>query len=302
MATPQEGIFDKSSRVFYYLEYNFLSNGRQNDVKRALTNTLLRPIKGVHIQVSFGKEACKSLGLTFEPFSLENFQELQNEQGYKMPSTQNDIFFWVHGENDSDVFDVAMMIQSEMHQPANLVYEHRGFQYHESKDLMNFEDGTGNPKTDDKRYEAAIIKEGNPGEGGSIVFTQKWVHNLESFNHIPVPQQEKIIGRTKVENIELEGDDMPKDSHVSRTDIKRDGEAMKIWRRSAPFGGVEEHGLFFHCFTCDTKRVDEQLKSMLGMSDDGIVDRLLDFSKPTRGAYWFSPSIEDLTKLITTTD
>lgn len=113
-------------------------------------------------------------------------------------------------------------------------------------------DGTGNPKTDDLSNQVAIISEGETCEGSSIVLSLRWEHNLPKFENVPEKEQEYIIGRTKVEDIELEGEAIPYNSHVSRTDLKVNGEAMKIWRRSAPFNHGNKHGLFFLSFACTT--------------------------------------------------
>ncbi len=87
---------------------------------------------------------------------------------------------------------------------------------------------------------------------------------------------------------------MPADSHVSRTDVTQDGVALKIYRRSAPFGTVGEHGLYFLAFSCDPARFDVLLARMFGASDDGVHDRLTEFSRPVTSSYWFAPSEESL--------
>ncbi len=71
------------------------------------------------------------------------------------------------------------------------------------------------------------------------MLTQRWVHDLDAFGDLTVADQERVIDRTKPESIELDGDAMPPHSLVSRTDVS----SAKIYRRSAPFGSVAEHGL-----------------------------------------------------------
>ncbi len=109
-----------------------------------------------------------------------------------------------------------------------------------------------------------------------------------------VPDQERIIGRTKPDSIELEGDAMPPNSHVSRTDVKLDGTALKTYRRSAPFGGAGEKGRYFIAFSCDPMRFDVMLRRMFGTWEDNEHDQLIHYSTPTSGSYWFAPSEEDL--------
>ena len=167
-----------------------------------------------------------------------------------------------------------------------------GFTYRDSRDLIGFVDGSANPK-DEGRLEAALVESG-PGAGGSFVLSQQWVHDLEKWNAVPEALQEKIVGRTKPKSIELEGDDMPSDSHVSRTDVMVDGEALKIWRRSAPYGTVREHGLYFLAFAKHPVRFQVQLERMLGVSGDGLHDRLAEYSRAVTGSYWFAPAVETL--------
>jgi putative iron-dependent peroxidase len=123
------------------------------------------------------------------------------------------------------------------------------------------------------------------------------VHDSDAFLALPEPEQERVIGRTKPDSIELEGDAMPPDSHVSRTDVSVDGVPQKIYRRSVPFGSVGEHGLYFLAFACDLRRFEIQLRRMFGVADDGEHDRLIEFSKPTTGSYWFAPSEQAMRSL-----
>ena len=124
--------------------------------------------------------------------------------------------------------------------------------------------------------------------------TQQWVHDLPKFTALEVATQEAVVGRTKVEDIELEGEAMPADSHVSRTDVTEDGVAMKVYRRSSPYGGVREHGLYYVALACDLYRFDIQLRRMYGLTDDKLHDRLIEFSRAVTGAYWYVPGTGDL--------
>ena len=107
-------------------------------------------------------------------------------------------------------------------------------------------------------------------------------------------EQEGVVGRTKAGSVELEGDAMPATSHVSRTDVKIDGVAQAIYRRSQPFGTAAAHGLHFVAFACDPHRVGIQLERMFGTSGDGLHDRLVEFSRATTGSYWMVPNEDDL--------
>ena len=293
MTSPQPGIFVEGSSHFYYLEYELNGDVAASTIQAAIKAALSQVIAGVEVVVCFGRKAWKTLHPAWAPAELVDFETLKGVQDFAMPSTQGDVFFWLHGNNHDDVFDSVVAMQQSMQAVANLNLDLRGFDYRNQHDLIGFEDGTANPKADDRML-AALIPDGEVGAGGSYVLSQKWVHDLPKFNALSVPAQERVVGRTKVENIEFEGDAMPADSHVSRTDAKVDGVAMKIYRRSDPFGSAREHGLYFLAFACEMRRFTVQLDRMLGVTADGVHDRLMEFSKAQTNSYWFAPSANDL--------
>ena len=170
---------------------------------------------------------------------------------------------------------------------ANLVHEDHGFRFRNSRDLTGFVDGSANPKGD--AQQAATLVQGGEYAGGSFVLAQRWVHDLSRFGSLPEADQERVIGRTKPDSIELERDAMVPDSHVSRTDLKRDGNAVKIYRRSCPVGTVRDAGLYFLAFSADPQRFRWLLDSMFGRTGDGLHDHLLHFSRPVTGSFFYAP-------------
>ncbi len=297
MPTPQKGIFQEDSNKFYHLEYkvDFLLPFPR--LQNALKQSLSSPADNVNLVIAFGRQAWNTLQPNWQPDELLDFETLRGTKGFVIPSTQRDMFFWIHSQNHDDNFDSVLRIQEAMAEVAEVQLDLAGFTYHDSRDLIGFVDGTANPKDDD-RHLVGVIPAGQTGAGGSYVLSQKWVHDLQAFNHLPIEQQEKVVGRTKGDDIELEGDAMPADSHVSRTDVKVDGKAMKIYRRSAPYGSATEHGLYFLSFSCEMARFTVQLERMFGTTEDGLYDKLIEYSKAVSSSYWFAPSSEDLENLL----
>jgi putative iron-dependent peroxidase len=297
MRNPQKGIFQEGSNKFYYLEYKINFSLPLPTILNALRKIVSTNLKEVNLVTAFGKQAWNILQPNWQPDELIDFKALKGVKNYKIPSTQLDLFFWIHSQDHNSNFDIVLEIQDKMSDIAVLELDLAGFTYHDSRDLTGFIDGSANPKEDDRQL-AGVIPENQIGAGGSYVLTQKWVHNLKAFNHLSTQQQEKVVGRTKEDSIELEGDEMPLDSHVSRTDVKVDGKAMKIYRRSAPYGSVTEHGLYFLSFACEIARFKIQLERMFGITEDGLYDKIIEYSKPLTSSYWFAPSIEDLEDLL----
>jgi putative iron-dependent peroxidase len=123
---------------------------------------------------------------------------------------------------------------------------------------------------------------------GAVLLLQKWKHKVAEWEALPVEQQQRIMGRTKLDSIELVN--KPADSHVARTDQDEFGH---IFRRNMPYGGIEDHGTMFVGFSADQKRLSRMLDSMAGLIT-GTRDALTRFTQPLTGAYYFVPSVESL--------
>lgn len=296
MAMAQSGLYVEPGSSAHYLECRWPEIMPWERVKQALQEAL-QPRANVHIAVGFGAKAWPRTEPSFAPKLLFPFASMAGSNGHSMPSTQSDIWFWVHGEDRGDVVEAVLQIEQAIYNVLDIVLDKSGFKNRESRDLTGFVDGTANPK-EDKRGDAAQIPLGEVGEGGSYVFTQLWRHNLREFNKLSIPEQEDVFGRTKVDNIEMRGDDMPKTSHVSRTDVKVDGVGQKIYRRSTPYGGATEHGLYFLAFACNPARIEIQLARMLGNTEDGLSDKMMEYTEAVTGAYWFMPAQKDLDALL----
>jgi putative iron-dependent peroxidase len=297
MPTPQEGIFKDTSNTFYILEYKVDFSLPATKLKDAIKSSLSTVSENVNLVICFGKQFWNILQPDWEPIELINFETLVGIKDFTIPSTQRDIFFWIHSQNQSNNLDTVLNVQKAMCEVAELELDLAGFRYHDSRDLTGFVDGSANPK-EEKRQLAAVIPNDQIGAGGSYVLSQKWHHNLKAFSHLSKEEQEKVMGRTKPDSIELEGNTMPVDSHVSRTDVKVDGIAQKIYRRSIPFGSATEQGLYFLSFSCEISRISIQLERMYGLTEDGQYDKLIEYSKPQTSSYWFAPSSEDLQNVL----
>lgn len=174
--------------------------------------------------------------------------------------------------------------------------ETHGFRWVEDRDLSGFVDGTENPAGDAIRRDVAVIKDGVDA-GGSYVLVQRWEHNLKQLNRMSVGDQEMMIGRTKEANEEIDGDDRPVTSHLTRVDLKEDGKGLKIVRQSLPYGTASgTHGLYFCAYCARLYNIEQQLLSMFGDAD-GKRDAMLRFTKPVTGGYYFAPSVERLLSL-----
>jgi putative iron-dependent peroxidase len=284
----QPGVYGEPTRFGWFLEFDV---GDVDAMAAALTTCR----EGCAL-IAFGAPLWRRLEVSWAPAALAPFRAVAGQR-HRAPATQRDLLAWIADDDFAEAFDRARALVDALGRTATLVEETLGFDYRASHDLIGFEDGTANPEGDARR-EAAEVPADEPGGGGSYVFTQKWVHDLHKFNALDVAEQERVVGRTKSDSVELEGDAMPPTSHVSRTDLKVDGVAQKIWRRSMPYGTPSRHGLYFFAFARAPSRIQVQLESMYDVAGSGVYDHLLDFSQAVSGSYWFAPAEDDLSQLL----
>jgi putative iron-dependent peroxidase len=158
--------------------------------------------------------------------------------------------------------------------------------------LIGFVDGTENP-TDQAAVDAAIIGEEDVAfAGGSYVIVQKYLHDLTRWNELPIEEQERIIGRTKLSDIELDDAVKPSSAHNALTTIIEDGEQLEIVRDNMPFGdvGKGEFGTYFIGYARSPKRIEQMLENMFVGLPPGNYDRLLDVSRAVTGSLFFVPT------------
>lgn len=294
MTSPQSGLFDEPGRSSQYLEYQFKS-AAMDDVRSALRDAL-KPISGAHIMVAFGRTCWNRFQPAWCPNQLVDFTSRSSELGHVMPGTQCDLFIWVVGEDRGDIMTAVVQITEALADVADITLDLDGYKTREARLITGFVDGTGNPKGDQK-VKAALIPYGEIGAGGSFVIGQKWTHRIKEFMSLSVTAQEKVFGRTKQTDIELEGAAQPPNSHVSRTDIDVNDIPMKMYRRSTPYGGGADKGMYFLAFACELTRFESVIDSMLG-GDDGVTDALMDYSDCHTSSYWFMPAQEDLADIL----
>ena len=297
MPNPQSAIFREDSTHHYFLEYAL--HGRVDCAMRAarIGSALAVPGAGSNLVVAFGRKAWSELAPGAAPEDFIDFHPVLGRNDHTAPGTQGDVLIWIHGMRHDLNLARAMAVDAVLGASAALELELHGFNYLDSRDLTGFIYGTENPHLAEAR-EAAVIAPAKAGAGGCFVLTQQWMHDLAHFGQLDIEEQESVIGRTKADSIEL--DDAPPTAHVRRTDVKIDGKGLKIYRRSTPFGGVRSNGLYFLAFSCELMRFAIQLDRMFGLSEDGLMDRLTEFSTPVSGSYWYAPPVESLVELFGT--
>lgn len=217
--------------------------------------------------------------------------DLVGPDGFTMPATPHDAWVWLSGGDRTAIFDNARAVLAATASVARLGREVTGWLYRHDRDLTGFIDGTENPPLLDAQDVAVL-----PQDGSSVLLFQKWVHHPD-WRDLSDSEQEKVIGRTKPDSVQLDDDVMPDDSHVSRTVVEENGEELHIFRRNVGYGGPTDHGTVFVGFCATQHPLDLMLRRMAG-ADGGIRDALTRYTAPVSGSYYVIPSVDALTRFV----
>jgi putative iron-dependent peroxidase len=216
------------------------------------------------------------------------------------PSTPGDILFHIRAERDDMCFEFERILLDNLGTCVTIADEVTGFRYFDARDLLGFVDGTANPNGLDLPACSMVGNEDPDFAGGSYIVVQKYLHDMTAWKNTSTSLQEEIIGRTKIDNIELDDDDAPRKSHKTlATIVDADGNEHDILRDNMPFGrpGQREFGTYFIGYSRYLWVIEKMLQRMFIGDPPGSYDRLLDFSVPHTGTTFFAPARPTLEKL-----
>jgi putative iron-dependent peroxidase len=241
--------------------------------------------------IGFGSTAWDKLFGLPRPMELHPFQEILAE-GRHAVSTPGDILFHIRAQRMDLCFELASQVMARLGAAVSVADEVHGFRYFDSRGLIGFVDGTENPGGQ-AAFDATLIGDEDPQfRAGSYVIVQKYLHDMDKWNAISTEEQERIIGRTKLTDIELDESVQPTFSHVALNKVVENGEEVKILRDNMPFGqaGSGEFGTYFIGYSRSPRTVERMLQNMFIGNPPGNYDRLLDTSHPVTGGLFFVPS------------
>lgn len=246
-----------------------------------------------------GSQAWDRLFAGPRPVELHPFRELVGPV-HRAMATPGDLLFHLRAQRPDLCFELASQIMDRVRDVVTVRDEVQGFKYFDMRDLLGFVDGTENPVGPVAGAAVLIGAEDPRFTGGSYVIVQKYLHDLRAWNALPVEAQERMIGRRKLSDIELDDAVKPADSHVALTTIvDPDGTERKILRDNMPFGAVgrEEFGTYFIGYARTPAVTERMLERMFLGDPPAGHDRILDFSTPVTGSLFFVPSIDFLDDL-----
>ncbi|HVJ55606.1 MAG TPA: Dyp-type peroxidase [Aliidongia sp.] len=249
--------------------------------------------------MAFGSAIWDRLFGAPRPAELHPFQEIVAGPR-RAVATPGDLLFHIRADRMDLCFELATQIMARLGDAVSTADEVHGFRYFDARDLLGFVDGTENPNGA-LALDSTLIGEEDPAfAGGSYVIVQKYLHDIAGWNALPTETQERIIGRAKLSDIELDDSIKPSCAHNALTQIVENGREIKILRDNMPFGqaGRGEFGTYFIGYSRSPRTIEQMLVNMFVGSPPGNYDRLLDFSTAVTGNLFFVPTstfLDDVT-------
>lgn len=249
------------------------------------------PDRSLSCVLGIGADAWDRLTGLPRPPNLHPFEEIRGSIHHAV-STPGDLLLHVRADRMDLCFELARQVRARLGDAVEVADEVHGFRYFDARDLLGFVDGTENPVGQEAEQSVLIGDEDPAHAGGSYVIVQKYLHDLGKWNAIPVEVQEKIIGRHKLDDIELEDAAKPGYAHNVLTSIEENGREVKILRDNMPFGRIDgdEYGTYFAGYARSPATIEKMLRNMFVGVPEGNYDRILDVSRAVTGGLFFVPT------------
>ena len=255
------------------------------------------PEASLQVVTAIGSDAWDRLFAGPRPRELHPFRELTGAR-HTAPATPGDLLFHIRASRMDLCFEFAAQVMKRLAGAVEVAEEIQGFRYFDERDLIGFVDGTESPSGAAGIGAAILGADDDPDfAGGSYVIVQKYLHDMAAWNAISVEEQERVIGRSKLDDIEMPDDVKPANSHVALNTITGpDGEQRQIVRANMPFGspGQGEFGTYYIAYAATPAVTEEMLSNMFIGNPPGNTDRILDFSTALTGCLFFAPHADFL--------
>jgi putative iron-dependent peroxidase len=255
------------------------------------------PEAELQVVTAIGSDAWDRLFAGPRPRELHPFRELAGSR-HRAPATPGDLLFHIRASRMDLCFEFAAQVMRRLRGAVEVADEVQGFRYFDERDLIGFVDGTESPGGAAGISAAIVGADDDPDfAGGSYVIVQKYLHDMAAWNTLSIEEQERVIGRSKLDDIEMPDEIKPSNSHVALNTITGpDGEQRQIVRANMPFGspGQDEFGTYYIAYAATPAVTEEMLSNMFIGLPPGNTDRILDFSTAITGSLFFAPSADFL--------
>lgn len=297
-----QNVLDYHGNNAIFMVWNFKKDLDFKDVFKRICKLVINldnsayvrfPDSGASCVMGIGYNAWIDLHLPIPiPKELKNFEPIVGEK-HTAVSTKGDLHFHIRGDSSSVCYDLAHAVSDVLEPVSTCIEEIHGFRYWDGRSIFGFVDGTENPQGQERAFFGLIGDDDRVYKGGSYLFVQKYIHDLNAFEELSIEEQEKVFGRYKLNDIEMQDGIKPSNSHIAVANI---GDEFKIIRDNLPFGNIStnEMGTYFIAYASTFSTVKKMLDNMFIGSPKGNYDRLLDFSTAKTGTLFFVPTLDML--------
>lgn len=300
MSPESQNTLDSTNSNTIFMVWNFKENLQVKAVFSKLCKLLINlnnsaairfPVSRASCVMGIGYQAWLQLGLPVPlPKELADFVPVTGGK-HTAVSSRGDLHFHIRADNQSICYDMAAEITDLLNPVAVSIEEIQGFRYWDGRSILGFVDGTENPHGQEREFFGVVGDDDPDYKGGSYLFVQKYIHDLTAWKGLSVEDQEKVIGRSKSNDIEMDDQVKPANSHIALANV---GDDLKIVRDNMPFGSMSknEMGTYFIAYASKFSTVQKMLSNMFVGSPIGNYDRILDFSTPKTGSLFFVPTVD----------
>jgi putative iron-dependent peroxidase len=300
MKPDSQNVTDYTNNNTIFMVWNFKDSPEVGDVFKKLCKLVINLNNSANVRFPVSRASCV-MGIGYDawlklqlpvplPKELVNFVPIAGEKHTAL-SSKGDLHFHIRADTTSICYDMASAISDVLAPAAVSIEEVHGFRYWDSRSILGFVDGTENPHGQDRELFGIIGDDDAAYKGGSYLFVQKYIHDLTAWKSLTTEQQEKVIGRSKSDDIEMDDDVKPSNSHIALANV---GDDLKIVRDNMPFGNMStnEMGTYFIAYASTFTTVQTMLNNMFVGLPEGNYDMILDFSTPKTGSLFFVPTFD----------
>jgi putative iron-dependent peroxidase len=300
MNAESQHILDDTNSNTIFMVWNFKENLQVKTIFSRLCKLVINlnnsaairfPVSRASCVMGIGYDAWLQLDLPAPlPKELVDFIPVTGEK-HTAVSSKGDLHFHIRADNQSICYDMVVEITDLLSSVAISVEEIQGFRYWDGRSILGFVDGTENPHGQEREFFGVVGDDDPDYKGGSYLFVQKYIHDLTAWKGLSVQDQEKVIGRSKSNDIEMADEVKPVNSHIALANV---GDDLKIVRDNMPFGSrsKNEMGTYFIAYASKFSTVQKMLNNMFIGSPIGNYDRILDFSTAKTGSLFFVPTVD----------
>jgi putative iron-dependent peroxidase len=298
MPQAQSGVCAEANLHGLYLFFNVL-DGHDDAIKKKLGKvTSLQEDYSEQFSeamlssvVAIGAQYWPHLCPSSIPSGLKSFPNITHDE-HAMPSQPVDLLIQIRSDRLDVIHLFASNILTLFASHIELLEQVKCFRFLDGRDFNGFKYGGDTPRGRAK-MNTALVSSNNEFAQGSYIHVQRYRHNLVEWQKLSITEQERVIGRTRLDNELI----LPVNasSHANKVELKNQNGLPMLLHQGMPYGDMNEQGMLLVTCSNDGDAFEVLTKARLG--DEQSYDTWLDFTQANMGSSFFAPSVDFLIAL-----